>query len=475
MPVMADAIPTGAGAAQLLAARLFAQATAQGQAILAASAAGATLPEGARRQTPPLPGNHASVPSTAPPALPPSTTAPAGTAPTPSGPAPVATPVSGAPDPAPRLPATQPGADPAATAPARPPAAQVVLSPAAQPLSPSPPPREAVAPALVQALTTARAEAVTRQASAAPLLADLPEAVQRMSLPAPVQAAARQVLAQQTSMADLTRAAPVKDAVRASGVFLEARVAAAGPLPQASAPPDMKAALLILAARLREWAPADRASKGPNVQGGEDMQTSPASVRDGLPPPPPVKGRPAPAQPPASPSLPMGAEPPEVRELLLHRTEAALARQVLMQAASSRVARAAHEDGPATATATAQSWMFEIPVATPHGPAMLPFQIDRDGGSGAAGGGPSPITWKVAFALDIEPAGPVHVRAALTRAEAAVTILAERPKVAATLAGRAADLADALGAAGFNARVAIGGGAPEPSPMEPGYFVDRAT
>lgn len=94
------------------------------------------------------------------------------------------------------------------------------------------------------AADTARADAAGRQAGAAPLFAELAQALQAPATPPTVKAAIRQVLALQTPAAGPFTAESVRQAVAQSGLFLEARLAA---LPRgAPVPADLKAALLTL-------------------------------------------------------------------------------------------------------------------------------------------------------------------------------------------------------------------------------------
>lgn len=493
---MADAIPSSGGAPQLLAARLFAQATAQGTAILAEVAgAGPVAPAGGSADSrfpnsSPQPGQGTATPAgeaaqpvqpsvSAPVASVPATASPsttvANTLPTEAGSLPVV--------------ATTPPAPNAASAQAKPgappPAAIVTLSaearaalPAAPPSAPAP--QTILPPALAQAVTTARSEAVIRQASPAPLMADLQAAVEADILPTPVRAAAQAVLRSAPPVQSLAEPASLKAAISGSGLFLESRLATPGAAPAAT---DLKAAVLVLAGRLREWV-ADAKLTTPAAEpeatlpsaGSEAEETPPraqAAAKDALPPAPPVRGRPQPPQAPVLASLAAETTPEQAREVLLHRAEAALARQTLMQTASSRTAQAAL--GPQEAADT-PTWMFELPVATPQGPAVLPFQISRDGGSGGGGIAPTPVTWRVAFALDLEPAGPVHVRAAFTGAEASITLRADRAAVAESLSGRLEDLNSSLAAQGLSARIAVLSGAPPETPSgAAGQFYSRAT
>src|SRR5262249_55177122 len=92
-------------------------------------------------------------------------------------------------------------------------------------------------------------------------------------------------------------------------------------------------------------------------------------------PPPPYRGAPTAAQPGSAPWTAAGDPPQEIGAKLLAETDAALARQTLLQAASidRSDAQAPRNDtsGP--------RWNFEIPFATPQGTSVAQFEVSRDG------------------------------------------------------------------------------------------------
>ena len=184
-------------------------------------------------------------------------------------------------------------------------------------------------------------------------------------------------------------------------------------------------------------------------------------------PPPPYRGGPTAAQPPATPSLPVDVEPGLVAHRLLAATGGALARQELHQIAS--LPQSIQRPGDPGAR-----WMFELPFATPQGPAVAQFEISRDGagGSTAAEG---QATWRARFSIDLEPMGPVHAQVALTGARAAVNLWAERPATAEQLRSQQAALARDLEGAEFAPAVAVHVGAPPRSAAPSGRFLDQAS
>jgi hypothetical protein len=188
-------------------------------------------------------------------------------------------------------------------------------------------------------------------------------------------------------------------------------------------------------------------------------------------PPPPFRGALPSAQPVASPSISSSAPLAATAHRLLGDTDAAIARQTLLQAASlpDRV------DIPGMrADSAAPRWNFEIPFAMPRGTAMAQFEISRDGGGNEVQA--SKRVWRARFSLDVEPAGPVHALVSLVGERTSVRMWAERPATAAQLRAGAAQLSQALSQAELQpGEIVIRDGAPsQPAPARAGHFVDRA-
>ena len=187
--------------------------------------------------------------------------------------------------------------------------------------------------------------------------------------------------------------------------------------------------------------------------------------------PPPFRGAQPSAQPVALPSLPSDAPPATTARQLLGDTEAAIARQTLLQVASlpDRIDTPAPRIDPAT-----PRWHFEIPFATPQGTAMAQFEISRDGGGSEVEA--AKRIWRARFSLDVEPAGPVHALVSLVGETTSVRMWAERPETAAQLRAGAAQLSQALAKAELQpGDIVIGDGKPPQSaPAPAGHFLDRA-
>ncbi|MHB0773579.1 flagellar hook-length control protein FliK [Bradyrhizobium sp. 5.13L] len=188
--------------------------------------------------------------------------------------------------------------------------------------------------------------------------------------------------------------------------------------------------------------------------------------------PPPFRGALPASQAVALPSLtpdtPLAATVHRLRD----DTDAAIARQTLLQVASlpDRTDASGHRVDPAV-----PQWNFEIPFATPQGTAMAQFEISRDGGNESAD--PATRAWRARFSLNVEPAGPVHALITLNGDKTFVRMWAERPATAQQLRAGIGELSQALTRAELKPGDIIvrDGTPPQPAPVRAGHFLDRAT
>jgi flagellar hook-length control protein FliK len=211
---------------------------------------------------------------------------------------------------------------------------------------------------------------------------------------------------------------------------------------------------------------------------------TPASVRVSLPngrmeqavvqtntPPPPFRGALPSAQPIALPSVAADAPLARTAHHLLENTDAAIARQTLLQIASlpDRPNSSTHRVDP-----VGPQWHFELPFATPQGTAIAQFEISRDGGNVESE--PAKRIWRARFSLNIEPAGPVHALISLIGEKTSVRMWAERPATLAQLRAGVGELGRALSQAELTpGDILIQGGSPPPAaPPRAGHFLDRA-
>ncbi len=247
----------------------------------------------------------------------------------------------------------------------------------------------------------------------------------------------------------------------------QARLAAAGDLPASSggSRAATAAALNVLQEGLQEIGNAPTAMASP-----KELRNN-GDVAFHTNTPPPFRGAQPSAQPVALPSLPSDAPPATTARQLLGDTEAAIARQTLLQVASlpDRVDTLAPRIDPAT-----PRWHFEIPFVTPQGTAMAEFEISRDGGGSEVEA--AKRIWQARFSLDVEPAGPVHALVSLIGETTSVRMWAERPETATQLRAGAAQLSQALTKAELQpGDIVIGDGKPPQSrPAPAGHFLDRA-
>jgi hypothetical protein len=228
------------------------------------------------------------------------------------------------------------------------------------------------------------------------------------------------------------------------------------------------AAFTLLQEVLRE-SPPEIGNASPTTASPKGGRNDDVTVHTNTPPPP-FRGALPSAQPVASPSIAPMAPLPTIAHHLLSDTDAAIARQTLLQVASLPD----HLDiAGVRLDPTAPRWNFEIPFATVQGTAIAQFEISRDGGGEVEA---TKRVWRARFSLDIEPAGPVHALVSLSGERTSVRIWAERPATAAQLRAGASRLSQALSEAALRpGDIVIRDGAPpQPAPAPAGHFLNRA-
>lgn len=188
--------------------------------------------------------------------------------------------------------------------------------------------------------------------------------------------------------------------------------------------------------------------------------------------PPPFRGALPSPQAVASPSLAPNTPLAATVHRLLDDTDAAIARQTLLQVASlpDRVDASGHRIDPPV-----PQWNFEIPFATAQGTAMAQFEISRDGGNDQPD--PAKRAWRARFTLNVEPSGPVHALITLNGDKTFVRMWAERPATAQQLRAGIGELNQALTKAELKPGdiVVRDGTPPQAPPARAGHFLDRAT
>jgi hypothetical protein len=313
--------------------------------------------------------------------------------------------------------------------------------------------------------------ALARQDSLAPLLANmraLANGSVSIALPKPLLTLIDRVLGQAIPVERKAVTAPVlKAAIQNSGLFLESRQAEGRALPPGG---DLKANLQSLRTSL---APLLEALSLPQATKAEAGKT-PAETNT-LQPAPEQAARPAPPrrdgalipQPIAEPSLSAGEKPLAIVETLLEQTDAALDRIKLAQYASLP------PEGPRAEAQPSQRWLTELPLAFHNGAAMLPLQIEKEPPRRDADGAAGPL-WRVRFALDVEPMGPLQGVVTLQGRSVGITLWAEREETSRLLRGASPGLEAALIDAQFeNGTIDIHTGQPRVAQPTAGQFLDR--
>jgi hypothetical protein len=254
-----------------------------------------------------------------------------------------------------------------------------------------------------------------------------------------------------------------KDASNAQASLPQTVPAADAVLPQA-ATGDLKSALLALRDALQNWL-----TPKPETALPQHQVQSPAGSTHACTPAPPLRNGPTVPQAPAPRGSLDGLPLREAGLRILAETEAALARHTLLQIASLP-----EEGVSARGSDTTQRLVFDIPLATPQGTAIVQLRIERDGKRNPKGEKNS--VWQAMFSIDVEPIGPVHARVAMVGEVANVALFAERSDSAVALRENAGLLAAGLAEAALEpGDILCAIGAPASPAAAPGLFVDRAS
>ncbi|PTM42169.1 flagellar hook-length control protein FliK [Bosea sp. 124] len=312
--------------------------------------------------------------------------------------------------------------------------------------------------------------ALARQDSLAPLLANmraLADGSVSLALPRPLLTLIDRVLAQAIPVErNPVTAQVLKTAIQGSGLFLEARQADGRPLPPAG---DLKAGLQALrdslAPLVQALSPpaAKPAPPGPSIAAPDLSQPPDHAAKPG----PPRRDGALVPQPMVEPSLSAGEKPLAIAETLLAQTDAALDRIKLAQFASLP------PEGPRAEAQHGQRWLTELPLAFQNGTTILPLQIEKEPPRRDADGVAGPL-WRVRFALDVEPMGPLQGVVTLQGRSVGITLWAEREEASRLLRGASPGLEAALAHAQFeNGTIDIHTGHPRVAQPTAGQFLDR--
>jgi hypothetical protein len=264
-------------------------------------------------------------------------------------------------------------------------------------------------------MTAVAANAAGRQGGLAALYSNLAVMMTRTdgTVPQAVRAATQQVLAQLLP-AQAGEGIAVDDLKLA---LARAGLAAADGEPGRSG--TLNDALGTLRQALSDWLEAET----PPVAAGEEP-----AVRDTLPPArtpapmPPYRNGPTVPQAPVAATLPDDATPRETALHLLTETDAALARNTLLQIASVPDGFAL---GAARADSGAVRLIFDIPLLVAGQASVAQIAIERDASGPETPQDEGPA-WRANFSVAFEPIGAVHARIAVSGPRATVTLFAER-------------------------------------------------
>jgi len=269
------------------------------------------------------------------------------------------------------------------------------------------------------ALSNALANLLPAQGSQAPLLAALSAAAQNPAaiagLPPDLQAALLKTLERLPSLAQALRPETLRQAIRASGLFYEARLAqlAAGAHLLARLDGDLKAALLSLATQLR-------ALPGSPVPwpARPNRETAPPRSGSG----PVAQGR-------VTGEITAGSAPP-LPGMLRAASEQALARLVL------------HQWSALENSESGQSrWLLELPLRSGDGTDIVHLLLEREQNRGAP---EQEAVWRVELALDLPELGPVHVRIAVSGDQVSTQVWARETSTVARVHEALPELRSAL-------------------------------
>lgn len=241
-------------------------------------------------------------------------------------------------------------------------------------------------------------------------------------LPPQIRELAGQLLRQLPEARQAVRSDGIRQAIRDSGIFTEAKLAQAARRGEAPPQADTKLNLVRLLHALQTVL--------------KDLPGAPAATKS-LPRthgqiPPPLRNQPPAAQPRIPPSI--VALPEEdgavVRLLqeLIAQTEGALARIQVSQLSSL-----GSQESPA------QVWVAEVPLRFGQQTDLIQFRIEHHRGGGAA-----EEYWSVTFAFELEELGAVRARVVFFRQELSATLWAERESTAKRFQDRLQELRERI-------------------------------
>ncbi len=280
-------------------------------------------------------------------------------------------------------------------------------------------------PILNDPLANALRTSLPKQTGLAPLLANLgllaqsesaATGVTAPSLPATVLQAAAQIYRALSFSHQAVSADGLQQAIRATGLFLESKLALLARGGSAALETDFKAALLRLQAVLDENTRPAPASPPPSPAGApaEPRAATPPRTTVVLPPPPLREVLPQ-AQAASAPTLTRTTLVGAVLDELQQQTEGSLARLQLHQLASV----------PDSAQAQPY-WLLELPLRHQAQVDLFQLRIAHEAPDGPADATATGYPWVVNLAFDLPGLGPVQARVAVLGEQVSTTFWAEQ-------------------------------------------------
>jgi hypothetical protein len=274
-----------------------------------------------------------------------------------------------------------------------------------------------------EALGDALRKFVPRQASPAPLLANLAWVARGTGgdmLPKAVAQAADRLWQALPSTADLSDPMTLERALSRSGTFLESALAHddGTPAARSAVAADLKALMLQFARTLREH--------GARPNGSTLTESTHAPL--------PTAGGPLSSLSSAPATLALLETPIEQMHELARQTDGALARMTTTQVTN------AAQDGPV------QAMLIEIPVRQDNRASMLRLRVEQEQSRERSHGSES---WTIEAALDLGAIGALHARVSLSGFRVGVQLRADAPAVVEMLNARAPELESMLREAGL--------------------------
>jgi hypothetical protein len=316
----------------------------------------------------------------------------------------------------------------------------------------------------IQALLTPPSPEATAQANEAGLVP-----LQQRPLPSSFFNAIGALVGQQLNGEAPVLAEDIRQALKQSGLFFEAKLAQ-GQIPVPNS--DMKAALLELKditqkmqflALLEETAdmPAPKKPHSNQLQDSINEQAPPPPRRDSMPQ----------SQRTHESKLNAHLTTADAVKIIEEHVDQALERIKLMQFASMPPSPI----NPSSVDPTNiknQVWAFELPVRLPNETTVAGFKIEQDhSGSGEY----KAKIWRVNFAIDTQELGGVHGKIAIQGKNLSITLFAERADTSEAFRSHISDLREALTDSNFEITdLSVLTGKPTQPRAKPGYFVDSA-